>query len=408
MSNNRIYYAIQQVELGTDSTKTAAHGVQTVGLTTNFNLEQVFELGQLAIYQNIEGIPEIEVTINKVLDGYPLIYVLATEKGSEIAEDLTATGPDLPGRQNARVDMRLSIYPDTQVSANGNPVGGGVVNCKGMYVSSVSYTFPVDGNFTEDVTLVGNEKIWTDDGTTGQFDGNNDVPSAATGVNRRQHLDMSSSRFPVEIPGIDTDGVNGESEDGVGFDVHFQNITVSVDLGREAINELGSFAPYHRYVTFPVSVTSEFTVLATTGDGINASEEGYYTASNINTLEEVNVATGSEGACVPRFNLRDQKIYLQTCEGTKIYLGEKNKLTSVNYSGGDTGGGNVNVTYSYQTFNDFVVAHSGGNFYANVSDSGYSSTTAAPTTAAPTTAAPQSFSKAVPVKLAGSEDVKIN
>jgi hypothetical protein len=402
MSNNRIYYAIQQVELGTASTKTAAHGVQTVGLTTNFNLEQVFELGQLAIYQNVEGIPEIEVTINKVLDGYPLVYVLATEKGSEIANDLVATGPDLPGRQNARVDMRLSIYPDTVVSANGNPVVGGVVKCKGMYVSSVTYTFPVDGNFTEDVTLVGNEKIWADTGTTGRFTNNDDVPNAATGVNRRQHLDMSASRFPVEIPGIGSDGANGTAGDGVGFDVHFQNITVSVDLGREAINELGSFAPYHRYVTFPVSVTSEFTVLATTGDGINASEEGYYTAANINNVSNATVATGNESACTPRFNLRDQKIFLQTCEGTKVYLGEKNKLTSVNYSGGDTGGGNVNVTYSYQTFNDFVVAHSGGNFYASVGENGYSTGT----TAAPTTAAPQSVSKAVPVKLAGSEDVK--
>jgi hypothetical protein len=402
MSNNRIYYAIQQVELGTASTKTAAHGVQTVGLTTNFNLEQVFELGQLAIYQNVEGIPEIEVTINKVLDGYPLVYVLATEKGSEIANDLVATGPDLPGRQNARVDMRLSIYPDTVVSANGNPVAGGVVKCKGMYVSSVTYTFPVDGNFTEDVTLVGNEKIWADTGTTGQFTNNDDVPNAATGVNRRQHLDMSASRFPVEIPGIGSDGSNGTAGDGVGFDVHFQNITVSVDLGREAINELGSFAPYHRYVTFPVSVTSEFTVLATTGDGINASEEGYYTAANINNVSDATVATGNESACTPRFNLRDQKIFLQTCEGTKVYLGEKNKLTSVNYSGGDTGGGNVNVTYSYQTFNDFVVAHSGGNFYSSVGENGYSTGT----TAAPTTAAPQSVSKAVPVKLAGSEDVK--
>ena len=74
MANNRIYYAIQQVTLGTGSVP--VHGLQSVGLTTNFNLEQVFELGQLSIYQNVENIPEIEVTLNKVLDGYPLLYVL--------------------------------------------------------------------------------------------------------------------------------------------------------------------------------------------------------------------------------------------------------------------------------------------------------------------------------------------
>jgi len=38
-------------------------------------------------------------------------------------------------------------------------------------------------------------------------------------------------------------------------------------------------------------------------------------------------------------------------------LGTKNKLASVNYGGGDAGGGNVTVTYSYTTFNDFTVMH---------------------------------------------------
>jgi hypothetical protein len=208
-------------------------------------------------------------------------------------------------------------------------------------------------------------------GATGQFPDNDDVPLSATGVQRRQHLKMVDCRFPTEIPGISATGVNDESGDGTGYKTHFQNITVSVDLGREAIQELGSFAPYHRYVTFPVQVTSEFSVIATTGDGINASEDGYYTAANISDTAAATVATGSEPACTPRFNLRDQKIYLETCEGTKIYLGTKNKLTSVNYTGGDTGGGNVTVTYSYSTYNDFVVAHEQGDFYDDVSDAGY-------------------------------------
>ena len=70
MANNRIYYAIQQVKLGPAAgTMAPVHGLQTVGITTNFNLEQVFEMGQLAIYQNVENVPDVEVTLNKVLDG---------------------------------------------------------------------------------------------------------------------------------------------------------------------------------------------------------------------------------------------------------------------------------------------------------------------------------------------------
>lgn len=371
MANNRIYYAIQQVALGNGLAKDVAHGVQSVGVTTNFNLEQVFELGQLSIYQNIENIPEVEVTLNKVLDGYPLLYVMATENGSGVG-GTNASSPTIAGRQNARVDVELSIYPDDEVSATGT--SRSVMACSGMYVSSVSYTFPVDGNFTEDVTLVGNEKVWLTNQVTGSFVNNDDAPLAAQGVNRRQHLNLNACRFPTQIPGIGSNGINELIGNGSGHEVHFQNITVSTDLGRETINELGTFAPYHRYVTFPVEVTAEFEVLAVEGDGINASEQGYYAANSLSAAAsgDYSVATASDTGCDSvRFNLIDQTIYLETCEGTKIHLGHKNKLTSVNYTGGDTGGGNVTVTYSYSNFNDFIVAHSGGDFYDDVDETGY-------------------------------------
>ena len=60
---NRIYFANQQVSFKRDGATgyTTAHGVQSVAVTTTFNLEQAFELGQLAIYENIEGVPDIEV-----------------------------------------------------------------------------------------------------------------------------------------------------------------------------------------------------------------------------------------------------------------------------------------------------------------------------------------------------------
>ena len=83
MANNRVYYAIQQVSFGKNSSggsgsRIAAHGVQSIGITTNFNLEQVFELGQISIYENVEGTPDVEVTMSKVLDGYIPLYCLAT------------------------------------------------------------------------------------------------------------------------------------------------------------------------------------------------------------------------------------------------------------------------------------------------------------------------------------------
>ncbi len=370
MPNNRIYYAIQQVVMGKrPGDDTVVHGLQSVGITTNFNLEQVFEMGQLNIYQNVEGVPDIEVTLNKVLDGYPTLYTLATEQGSD-SGGTVATSATLPGRQNARVDLSLSVFADTGTSAVGTALT--TVKCDGMYVSSVSYTFPVDGNFTEDVTLVGNNKIWgaglpADHGVGyAAMSTDTDVPLAAGGVGRRQLLAMSSCKFPTQIPGISSSGTNNALGGGSGFGAHFQNITVSCDLGREAINELGTLVPYFRYVTFPVEVTAEFEVIGISGDMIQASESGYYEG-----LTGSVVATSASAACMGRHNLLSEEIFIQTCEGTKIYLGTKNKLTSVSFSGGDTGGGNVSMTYSYSTYNDFVVAHSSMDFYSNVTSSGY-------------------------------------
>ena len=91
--NQRIYFAIQGVAIKPDGqaapdagptwqTKNVVHGVQSVAVTTTFNLEQAFELGQLEIYENIEGVPDIEVSLSKVLDGFPPAYVMATSQAS--------------------------------------------------------------------------------------------------------------------------------------------------------------------------------------------------------------------------------------------------------------------------------------------------------------------------------------
>lgn len=365
MANKRIYYAVQEVTLSGNR----VGGLQTVGISTNFNLEQVFEMGQLEIYQNIEEVPEVEVTLNKVLDGTLPIYILATEGGSVKDPLAIAEGASLAKRQKARTDLVLAIFDDSLENARGNALSA--VSCPGMYVSSVSYTFPVDGNFTEDVTLVGNDKVWGAAAAGSHADANdNNSPGADSGVGRRQHLDMSACVFPSQIPTTASTVAGGgqivtdlQNVSGDGFGIHFQNITVSCDLGRESINELGRFGPYTRYATFPVEVTAEFEVLSTLGDGINAAEEGYYTGSG----GVVSVANGSELACDPKFNLLDQTIYLQTCEGLKLHLGFKNKLTSVSYQGGDTGGGNVTVTYSYSTYNDFNVGfnNAAGGYVSN-------------------------------------------
>lgn len=348
-ANNRIFYACQAVAIGRYQVGTAApgatpaellkevHGVQSVGINTSFNLEQAFELGQISIYENIEGLPDVEVTLEKVLDGYPLIYHLATS-GAGFANPPTNT---LVGRAKERCNVALGIFEDDKESVSGTaPVE---VFMSGMYVSSLSYTLPVDGNCTESVTLVGNSKGWFRSGGTlsnswtssaqiaAGLKFNNDSPIGSGGVKRREDILMESSVMPASIYGVLGTGIGNNYDNTTKRPrAHIQNITISTDLNREDILELGHKEPYYKSATFPVEVTSEFEVIAVSGDFVNA-----YTDRDNTSVQDILVV------------LRD---------GTRFDLGKENRLSSVNYTGGDAGGGNVSITYSFVTYNDLTIS----------------------------------------------------
>lgn len=392
MANKRIYYAVHAVAIkedggsydfgGTGKEFEIVHGTQSVGISTNFNLEQVFQLGQLEIYENVETLPEVEITLSKVLDGYPLLYHLATQK--------TTAGPSLANRSTASCILGLAVYNDTENSAiAGSTSAPSIAACSGLFCSSVTYNFPLEDNFSEEVTLVGNHKIWknqpahgavdlatlpvpTFDTTGTNLDTNSDTPIGTGGVNRRQHIifsfdsasgtgvngevnDPDATVLPFDVDGITDSGTNEEGADG-SFGAHLSSITVSVDLGRTAINELGRRLPYTRVVDFPVEVTCEIETTSSSGDLVSHTEAGVYGAGL--------------GACTQGTNTRNRTIRIATCEGTRIYLGRKNRLSATNYSGGDTGGGNVSVTYTYNTFNDFTVLHSGESSITGTANAG--------------------------------------
>lgn len=338
--NNRVFWAVQAVGIAKESTRNwvTVHGLQSVGLTTNFNLDRIFEIGQISIYQNVEDIPEIEMTLEKVIDGYPLIYHLATN-GS--------TSATLSGRSTKKCNVALAIFSDVQDSASGIPQSQ--VELSGMYVSSLTYTFPVDGNCTEAVTLVGNNKLWksanfTFPTSTGVLFNNNDTPLALSsglgGVQRRQNVIFGDSTCTLlpggtnGIPGISSSGTNDKTADVYG--AHVQTITISTNLGRTALNELGRRTPYFRYVEFPVDVTCDIEITSVKGDEISATEEGVAGSGN---------------------NLTESRIQVRLQDTTLVNLGTKNKLSNVSYGGGDAGGGNATSTYSYLTSNDMTVTH---------------------------------------------------
>lgn len=373
-TNKRVFYATQAVAVGDKDGSTVidswssgsaivgtgklmvAHGLQSIGITTNFNLEQIFELGQLSLYENYEEVPEIEVTFEKLLDGYSLMYHLGT---------VSSTAPTLTGRGNARADVRMAVGFDTKGSMiTVDQSGVAELYCSGMYLSSVSYSLGTDGNFTESTTFVGNDKRWLKD-TAGKLLDTNGVLTGVlnsglfgedappNSVLRRQNLVIGNTgrtfgvvagsggyagfAFTTQVPSILEGGTSGNLTNSKyiieGSGPFIQSVSISCDLGRESIQQLGKKAPYYRYVNFPVDVTCDIEVTATAGDNVNAAEESK--------------------------NLSNHSIQIVLDDSTVFQLGKKNKLTSISYGGGDAGGGNATITYSFTNSNDFVVLHSG-------------------------------------------------
>jgi len=335
MANKRIYYAVYQMGVAKigENSFTSIHGLQSAGMNTNFTLEDISEVGQLETYEQVEGIPSIEITLEKVLDGYPLIYHLATN-GSAAAT--------LGGRSTAKCIVGGSIYSDQHDSASGTPLSQ--VTCSGMYVQSLNYNLQVQGSATESVTLVGNNQVWNNTFTPTAFN-NSDEPLAIAGssggVQQREDVlfgatdttDVTNSLLPTEIPGITSSGTNEKDVNG-DFPAHVQRIQMSTNLGREELFELGRRGQYHRVVSFPVEVTCEIEILDIEGHKIAALED-------------------SEA------NLSNQRIYVMMREGSVFDLGSKNKLSSVNWGGANAGqnGGNASVTFSYTNQNSFTVTH---------------------------------------------------
>lgn len=372
-------------------------GMQSVTMSTNFNRETVFQLGQVEIYEYSERQPDIEVTLERVVDGTKPLWFMLTDP----------TFTDLVGKTAFyRSDIILNIYSDTQFRA-GNVSPLSTVLASGMYVSSVTYTFPVDGIVTEAVTLVGNDKKWanfdsavlgetvstyppaltppdneTPEGVpSGVFgheplggvqelaggDGGFGILVVGSGVQRREEVDIRRSVLPADLPGIIASTGSGVSTvqleqkayigacasgavdaGGIartqlvvdantsGIIEHIQSITITADIGRDDIFELGSKRPFTKFVTFPVEVTTAIEVITSQGDLVDAT---------------------SEIDCGPDNTQSNSTIIIRTCDGLQVDVGDANALTSIDTGGGEAGGGNMTVTYNYSTFNVLNVSH---------------------------------------------------
>jgi hypothetical protein len=324
VTRNRLFYPVTAVGIAPDggTTYTRLKGLRSCGITTRFNLEHIFELGQIAEYEAVENTPDVEMTIEKSLDGAPLVYHSATQQ---------ATDPSLVGRSAARCTVAVSFFTETQNSASGTPLSQ--VYMSGMFTSSLTYNFPTQGGFTEAVTMAGNHKQWLSSGFTftGGFT-NTDTPPS--GIQKRQNFRLGSGTIycvlPTDLPGVNSQGYCVPNADG-SFPIHIQNARISTNLGRTPLYELGRYIPYFRTVDFPVEVRTDFEIMSLIGDQKSCTEAGNNVTAN--------------------------QITLKIEDGTSFDMGAANKCMSISDTGGNAqiGGGSRTLAFSYVNYSTCTV-----------------------------------------------------
>lgn len=367
MASKRIIFQAEQILIAPGNNFTAfssgqvVHGATSAGMNGNVPITTLYELGMAAPYEQAEDAADFTVSMDKYMDGYPLIWHLATRD---------ATTASLLGRSDSRCHIGMSIYPETNQYASGAADFGCWMS--GFYPSNLSYTIPVQGPCMENISFVGNTRKWyssayrsseaaTINVLSGFFTGSAgfsipDSPLAGSGIMRREDVLFdytttlqgtdanglpvyaSGSVFPRNIPGMNASGQNISVGTSVlcDYTVKLQSIKFTAGLNRQEIFELGCKLPYYRALNPTVDVNTEIEIIAISGDFIEALEAGLYSNGD---------------------NTRNESIRVALRDGTRISTGTKNRMTSFNVGGGGTDGSNMTVTYSYNTKNQFDVLH---------------------------------------------------
>jgi hypothetical protein len=298
---NRVYFAGSAVVIGS----TVVQGAQSMGITVNFTLEQAFQMGKLALVDNIITDGEATFSATKNLDGNELMLgIFAGNAGN--ANDVGTL---------ASTTANITLHSNT--SDSDTSVSSGVTTIlTGAFLASVGYNFPSDGWCTEEISFVSSAKGFGTATTSAPA-------STKKSVAYRHHIGVFF----------------GGTEDTTS---NYTNASVNTDLARESMFKLGQLSPYYKYANFPFEVTVELTVANTTVD---------QTQVNLDALP----------GCAPQ--AQGSTIKIDVCDVNGSSTDAKYSVTvsgavlsSVSQDGGDTGGGNASTTYTYTSYNELLVS----------------------------------------------------
>lgn len=356
----RIFYACQGVfflsrndNTGDEdiSTATFLTGVQSIGVDYDSSFTSLADTGRFQRKTKFDNKQkQFTINIERVLNkgDNTLYYSSGYISGQyEIAHILHEDNIGCQGQLNnndkslRNYDIVIVYGPDDAARLDTN----NTLNCvvyRNCLITSLGYAFSVDGSVTERISLTSARANYNPTGYDSLTIPVESAPQSGD-VLRRQDIDMSNTIIPDEAEAIFKDALNETLNDKLIYGI--QSIDIEVTIDYTNLNDIGIWRGADtegddnlwKFVVLPINVTSSITGTTRTAYPLNDIE---YVDEKYKNDKQIKIVTFGDGA---NFYVWD--------------LGTKNYLTNIGVSGGDTGGGNVELTLSYQNdYSDIVIA----------------------------------------------------
>jgi len=310
MANERIFYALQQVQIGNGAaseTMTALKGVQSVGMSSTTNVESVSAFGSIEATTILQDM-DLEITVENAL-------------GSDWTNALGAGG--YSSFDSTFFDTKRTVTLH-YLTATGTTK---LIELEAI-LTSYSVQLGTDGPATESITFANAGASVFTTGTDGTALPTQNV-SVCNVITRPKFTKFEQTTYDnccVNTTNAPVDHSN------------VQSFSASFDVGSEKISALGQSQPLHKFATFPAEVSAEVEVHVDPSASIGLLNSGTINASTL-SMDDV---------------CHDLSIQMPG----NIYGMDKMRLSGVSRSGGDVGGGNVAISRSFTGFNTFTYATS--------------------------------------------------
>ena len=395
--NDRVFYACQAVLFKTRTTTKSGgednptsnsflRGVQSVGINSSFDRSTYIDIGRFQREYGSYGKPVFEINIERVVGGNePVFYTPAGIGTYEAAHILTNGNIGCDGFSDSlrSYDLTIVYGSDAKSTMDGGLSSSDVfmsTTYRCCLLTSVRYAISVDGTVKESLSFVSH--VATQDSQSSGF---SNLPASDPSaypqegaVLQKHHIDLTTadtSILPKEVKKMFDLGTTKDNVKIFGL----QQIELGIDLSYSEIMNNGHWdgsdggikraeQNLHRQVELPIGVTASFTGIARAqyrgdidpGRQIFENRDGIF-SKGTDTEPTVPSETPNVYKADSEIRIVGQNPSPSSTNPICWHLGQRNYLTNIDYSGGDVGGGNVEVTLSYQNdHGDFLPWGGGG------------------------------------------------